>query len=112
MPSRTALPTAHPPAVAEERIVGQRPQRRVDDADPVDRALGVHVHPQVLQAGVPGPALEHDKRDHAADDDVRQRRGQLLGHRGAAVGLLGGELEHGLQPVRGQRLGQRPPPPA
>ena len=47
-------------AVAEERIVWQRPQRRIDDAHPVDCALGVDVHPQVLQAGVPCPPLEHD----------------------------------------------------
>ena len=73
---------------------------RIDDADPVDRALGVHVHPEVLQAGVPGATLEHEQRHDAPDDDVGQRGGQLLGHRGPAVGLLGGDVEHRLQADR------------
>ena len=80
--------------IAQGRIFGQRPQLRVDDADPVDRTLGVHVHPEVLQAGVPGAPLEHDQRHDASDDDVGQSGGQLLGHRGPAVGLLGGDVEH------------------
>ena len=79
MPSRASAAPVR--AVVEERVVGQRPQRRIDDADPVDRALGVDVHPQVLQAGVPGPALEHDQRHDPADDDVGQGGRQLLGDR-------------------------------
>jgi hypothetical protein len=65
--------------------------------------------PEILQAGVPGAAFQHDQGDHAPDDDVGECRRQLLGHRGTAVGLLGGDTEHDLQPVGGQRLGERPP---
>jgi hypothetical protein len=43
---------------------------------------------------------------------VGQRGGQLLGHRRPAVGLLGGDLEHRLQAIGRDCLGQRPPPPA
>ena len=72
------LQTMFDAAAAEVRILGQCAQRRVDDADPVDGALRVHVHPQVLQAGVPGPALQDQQRNHATDHDVGQRGGQLL----------------------------------
>ena len=88
IPSRAGLPAGIARAATEERVVGQRAQGRVDDTDPVDRPLGVDMHPQVLQAGVPRPALQHDERDDAPDDDVRQGRRQLLRHGGTAFGLL------------------------
>ncbi len=51
--------------------------------------------------------------DHAPDDDVGKRGGQLLGHRGAAVGLpAAAGVEHRAQALGGHDLGQRPPAPA
>ena len=100
--SAASLGKATMPSIGQGWIVGQRPQLRIDDADPVDRTLGVDVHPEVLQAGVPGATLEHEQRHDASDDDVGQRGGQLLGHRRPAVGLLGGDLEHRLQAIGGR----------
>ncbi len=86
-----------------EGIVRQRPQRRIGDADPVDRALGVDVHPQVLQTRVPSPALEHEQREHPPEHDM----GQVVAAScwAAAAGLsisAVADLEHLAQSVGGR----------
>jgi hypothetical protein len=97
-------------------IVRQHPEGGVDDADPVDGALGVAVHPQVLQPRVPRPSFQDHQRDHPAGHGVRERRGQLrrgqLRRGGPAIHLTSGGHEHPAQPVCGQRRGERPPAPS
>lgn len=70
---------------AGERVVRQHTQRVVDDARPIDPAVVVHVDPEVVHAGIPGPPLEDDQRRHAADDRVHQCGRHL--DRGTARGV-------------------------
>ena len=67
------------------------------------------MHPQVLQADVPSPSLQHHQGHHPADHAVRQRRRQLVRRGDRVVDLDDRGVVHRLQPASRQRLGQRPP---
>ena len=46
-------------ASGEMRVIGERPQGRIDHPDPVDGSFGVDMDPQVLETRVPRSSLEH-----------------------------------------------------
>jgi hypothetical protein len=67
------------------------------------------VNPEVFQAGIPCPGLQHHQRDHPADHGVHQRRRQLPCGT-AAIHVDSGGVKHGLQAISAESRCQWPPP--